>query len=112
MTAEGDARALHHERDAVLAHAPGRGGGGIAADPALAAEDTVTATSRAPNTSKYRKTAYTVHTMPTQYVTTKKRIQHICHECSFFIFDNITQQSNFTLTGDSSDILGLFWQKL
>lgn len=52
MTGEGDARAPHHETSAVLAHAPGRGRGGIAADPALAAEDTVTATSRAPNTSR------------------------------------------------------------
>lgn len=52
MTAEEDALALHHETGAGRAHAPGRGGGGIAADPALAAEDTVTATSRAPDTSK------------------------------------------------------------
>ncbi len=53
VTAEGDARAPRHETGAVRAHAPGRGGGDIAADPALAAEDTVTATSRAPDTSKY-----------------------------------------------------------
>lgn len=53
MTAEGDVHALHHETGAVRAHAPGRGGGGIVADLALAAEDTATATSRAPNISKY-----------------------------------------------------------
>lgn len=50
VTAEGGVRVLRHETGAVLAHAPGRGGGGIAAAPA--AEATVTATSRAPNTSK------------------------------------------------------------
>ena len=60
VTAEGDARAPHHETGAARARAPGRGGGGIAAGPALAAADTVTATSRAPNTSKYR-------TKPTQF---------------------------------------------
>lgn len=52
VTVEGDARARHHETGAVRAHDPGRGGGGIAADPALAAEDIVTPTSRAQNTSK------------------------------------------------------------
>lgn len=51
VTAEGGAHAPHHETGAARAHAPGRGGGGIAADPAPAAEATVTATSRAPDTS-------------------------------------------------------------
>lgn len=50
MTAAGAAR--------VLAHTPGRGRGGTAADLGITAEDAVTA----PNTSKCRKTAYTVHT--------------------------------------------------
>lgn len=55
VTAEGDARVPHHETGAARAHVPGRGGGGTAADPALAAADTVTATSRAPDTSKYTR---------------------------------------------------------
>lgn len=54
MTAGGDARAPPPERGAAPAHAPGRGGGGTAADPipTPAAEGTVTATSRAPDTSE------------------------------------------------------------
>lgn len=62
MTAEGDAHALRHETGAVPAHALGRGGGGIAADPAHAAEDTVTATSRAPDTSKHRRKPFLIYT--------------------------------------------------
>lgn len=62
VTAEGDAHALRHETGAVPAHAPGRGGGGIAADPAHAAEDTVTATSRAPDTSKHRRKPLLIYT--------------------------------------------------
>lgn len=54
MTAGGGARAPPPERGAAPARAPGRGGGGTAADqtPTPAAEDTVTATSRAPDTSE------------------------------------------------------------
>ncbi|KAI3365617.1 hypothetical protein L3Q82_010701 [Scortum barcoo] len=55
VTAEGGVHAPHHETGAVHARAPGRGGGGTAADPALAAVDTVTATSKALNTSKCTK---------------------------------------------------------
>lgn len=55
VTAEGDAHTPRPETGAVLAHAPGKGGGGTAADPALAAEDTVTAMSGAPDSSKYTK---------------------------------------------------------
>ncbi len=90
VTVEGGARAPHHETGAVRAHAPGRGGGGIAADPALAAEDTVTATSRAPNTSKYT-------TELTQFTPSPHRMQlprnssgtfvtgrFVFHDCSFF----------------------------
>lgn len=62
VTAEGDAHALRHETGAVPAHAPGRGGDGIAADPAHAAEDTVTATSRAPDTSKHRRKPLLIYT--------------------------------------------------
>lgn len=51
VTAEGDARAPLREIGAAPARAPGKGGGGIAADPTPAAVDTVTATSRAPDTS-------------------------------------------------------------
>lgn len=68
MTAEGDAHALHHETSAVHALAPGKGGGGIVAVLALAAEDTATATSRAPNISKYT-TKLTLN--PTQNRTAK-----------------------------------------
>lgn len=50
VTAGGDARVRRLEKGA--ARAPGTGGGGIAADRALATEDTVTATSTAPDTSK------------------------------------------------------------
>lgn len=53
MTAGGDAHVRHLETGAARARAPGRGGDGIAADRALAAEDTVTATSTAPDTSKH-----------------------------------------------------------
>lgn len=66
VTAEGDAPTPHPETGAVLAHAPGKGGGGTAADPALAAEDTVTAMSEAPGTSKYSQS---VHASPTQNVS-------------------------------------------
>lgn len=52
MTAGGDAHVHHHEKGAARARVPGRGEGGIAADQALAPEDTVTATSTAPDTSK------------------------------------------------------------
>lgn len=52
VTAGGDARVRRLEKGAVRARAPGTGGGGIAADRALATEDTVTATSTAPDTSK------------------------------------------------------------
>lgn len=56
VTAEESAPAPRHETSAVLAHAPGSARGGIAAGPAPAAEDNVTAiaASRAQNTSKYR----------------------------------------------------------
>lgn len=52
VSAGGDALVQHRERGAVHARVPGRGGGGIAADQPLAPEDTVTATSTAPDTSK------------------------------------------------------------
>lgn len=52
MTAGGDARVRRLETSAAPVRAPGTGGGGIAADRAPATEDTVTATSTAPDTSK------------------------------------------------------------
>ena len=60
VTAEGGAHAPHHETGGVLVHAPGRGGGGTAADPAHAVEDIVTAIamSRAQDTSKDRHNLY------------------------------------------------------
>lgn len=71
VTAEGGAHAPHHETSVVHAHAPGKGGGGIAAGPAPAVEAIVTATSRAPDTSMYKK----LHTKPTQNLTSKKRLE-------------------------------------
>lgn len=53
VIAGGDAHAPRLETGAVLAHAPGSGRDGIAAVPVPAAADIVTATSRAPDTSKY-----------------------------------------------------------
>lgn len=80
MTAEGGVHAPHLETGAVRAHAPGIGGGGTAADPALAAEDTVTATSRAPNTSKCTTKPTTVHTKPPENVTL--RDTHVLFACT------------------------------
>lgn len=64
VTAEGDAHAPLRETGAAPARAPGKGGGGIGADPTPAAEDTVTATSRAPDTSVCStEKANTIHTV-------------------------------------------------
>jgi len=85
VTAEGGARARHPETSGVLVLAPGRGGGGIAADPAHAAVDTVTATSRAQDTSKYTNTA---HFLLTLTLTSSKLLQLIYCALFFFFFKN------------------------
>lgn len=86
VTAEGGAHGPRHGTGVVHAHAPGRGGGGIAVDPVPAAEATVTATSRAPDTSKDTNKA-------SQQATTEFLLSHnslnkgivFPHCCSFFV---------------------------